>query len=200
MQTAQDILDTWFRDEASGKMDVPQGKRWFMGGKALDDSLTAHYSDVMNAAGKGHLDDWLDSPEGTLALIVLMDQFNRNINRGTAAAFALDSKALRACKHALANGYDTTLPITQRVFCYLPLEHDETFVSQSASVELFRMLTDIAPPELEEFTRSTLEYALDHQAIIERFGRYPHRNAVLGRTSSPEEIDWLEKENKRFGQ
>lgn len=200
VQTPQQVLSTWFLDVETGRMDVPQSKRWFMGGQTLDDELTRQYSATLDAARNDQLGSWMDDAQGTLALIVLTDQFNRNIHRGTAEAFALDAIALQACNHALTHAFDQTLPVTQRVFCYMPLEHDETLESQERSIALFRALDQQAPPELKDFTEGTLQYALEHQAIIEQFGRYPHRNAVLGRSSTQAELDWLEKENKRFGQ
>lgn len=200
VQSPEDVINTWFKDNDTGTLDIPQSKRWFLGGKKLDEALTKQYTATLLAASEGRLSHWLDTAHGTLALIVVTDQFSRNINRGTAAAFSLDSTALEACKHALVKNYDSQLTITQRVFCYIPLEHDETLESQTESIALYRKLDDNAPPELKKFTQSTLQYALDHKAIIEQFGRYPHRNAVLGRTSTQAEIDWLDRENKRFGQ
>ncbi len=200
VQSPEDVISTWFKDKTSGQLDIPQSKRWFLGGKKLDQALSKQYAATLVAASEGELNHWLDTAHGTLALIVVTDQFNRNINRGTAAAFALDSTALAACKHALTENYDSQLTITQRVFCYMPLEHDETLESQTDSIALFRKLDENAPPELKTFTQGTLQHALDHQAIIEQFGRYPHRNAVLGRASTTAETDWLDRENKRFGQ
>ena len=200
VQSPADVIDTWFKDAESGRLDTPQSKLWFLGGKKLDQALSGQYSATLQAASEGRLDNWLETAEGTLALIVVTDQFNRNINRGTAQAFALDGIALAACQHALAKHFDQQLTITQRVFCYMPLEHDETLESQSESILRFRQLCVDAPATLKTFTENTLQYALDHQVIIQQFGRYPHRNAVLGRTSTQAEIDWLERENKRFGQ
>lgn len=200
VQSPKKVINTWFKDEVTGELDIAQSKRWFLGGKKLDQALSSQYTATLVAAREGKLSHWLDTAYGTLALIVVTDQFNRNINRGTAAAFALDSIALTACKHALAQNYDDQFTITQRVFCYLPFEHDETLESQIKSIALFRKLDDNAPPELKTFTQGTLQHALEHQAIIEQFGRYPHRNAALGRTSTQTEIDWLDRENKRFGQ
>ena len=200
VRSPQEVINTWFKDETSAKLDIPQSKRWFLGGKKLDQALSEQYAATLAAANEGKLSHWLDTAQGTLALIVVTDQFNRNINRGTAAAFALDNTALAACKHALAKNYDSQLTITQRVFCYMPLEHDETQESQTHCIALFRKLVENAPPELKTFTQGTLQHALEHQAIIEQFGRYPHRNAVLGRASTRAETDWLDRDNKRFGQ
>lgn len=198
--TAQTVLEFWFCDESTGRLDLPQSKRWFMGGEALDAELRERFSEAVERARSGHLDHWLTSPSGALALIVLLDQFNRNIHRGTAAAFAADAKALTACHHALAMHYTDALPLTQRMFCYLPLEHAESAESQVLSLALFEELARVAPDELQEFAAGLVQYAREHKEIIDRFGRYPYRNEVLGRQSTQQELDWLQLENKRFGQ
>lgn len=200
IQPPEQVLLTWFADEATGRLDLPQGKRWFRGGDALDKELKARFSSTIEAAASGQLDHWLQEPDSTLALIVLLDQFTRNIHRGTAAAFAYDAQALAACEHALDHGYDKSLPLTQRVFMYLPLEHDESMKSQERSVALYQQLVNEAPEDRQEFARNTLDYAQQHYQIIEQFGRYPYRNAVLGRTNTPEEAQWLSEQNTRFGQ
>lgn len=198
--TPQHVLDTWFKDEATGRMDLPQTKRWFMGGPELDQQLRSQYSHTLMLAGENKLDHWMDTAQGTLALIILLDQFNRNINRGTAGAFAYDAKAVTVSKHALAMGYTKELPISQRLFCYMPFEHDETDESQSQSVALFTQLKQEAPEDFSEFASRTLASAIEHKDIIDKFGRYPYRNAVLQRSSTEEELTWLANENKRFGQ
>lgn len=198
--TPQHVLEIWFKDDTTGRMDLPQSARWFMGGASLDQELTLHYSETLKQAGSGKLDHWLDDPQGTLALIVVLDQFNRNINRGSAEAFEHDEKALAAGKHALAMGYAAQLPVSQQLFCYLPFEHDESVSSQTQSVALFKQLKENASPEFSEFAQQALLSAITHKEIIDKFGRFPHRNAALGRTSTDEELAWLEKENIRFGQ
>lgn len=197
--TAQDVLDFWFRDAASGRMDLPQSQRWFRGGSALDQELAERFGPTLTLAREGRLNQWRESDSGTLALIIVLDQFNRNINRGTAEAFAGDAQALSLCHHAIAMNYPDQWPLTHRVFCYMPLEHDESVESQERSVALFSKLPDIAPPELQDYARGTLDYARQHKEIIDRFGRYPYRNAVLERHSTAEEEEWLAN-GKRFGQ
>lgn len=199
-QNIDKILAFWFRDDATGRMDLPQSKRWFTGGKQLDAELAERFSTLLSQSRRGELDHWADTAHGALALIVLLDQFNRNIHRGTAEAFAGDQQALGLCHHALQKGYPAQLPLTHRVFCYLPLEHDESAASQERSVTLFTELLEAAPPELYDYARGTLDYAHQHKEIIDRFGRYPYRNAVLDRTSTPEELEWLNNGSKRFGQ
>ena len=197
---AQHVLDTWFKDDDSGRMDLPQLKRWFMGGKKLDEYLKATYSATLSAAANGELDHWLDDAQSALALIVLLDQFNRNMNRGTAQAFALDAKALAASRQALDLDYTSHYTFTQKMFCYMPFEHDESRESQKTAVALFQQLKDDAPDEYTEFADRALASAIEHQEIVEQFGRYPHRNKVLGRANTDKEEQWLAGDHKSFGQ
>jgi len=142
----------------------------------------------MATALDGHLDGWADGDPGLLALVLLLDQFTRNIHRGSAQAFAGDPAALALARHAVAAGRHQRLPLIHRVFLYLPLEHSEKLADQDRCVALFRALgEDSAHPLVTEFTR----YAKAHRDVIARFGRFPHRNAALGRPSTPAEQDWL---------
>ena len=197
---AQHVLDTWFKDEETGRMDLPQLKRWFMGGKQLDAYLKATYSETLAAAANGELNHWLDDAHTTLALIVILDQFNRNMNRGTAQAFALDAKALAASQQALDRGYTSHYTVTQKMFCYMPFEHDESRESQKTAVALFQQLKNDAPEDYAEFADRALASAIEHQEIVEQFGRYPHRNKVLGRANTDKEEQWLSGDHKSFGQ
>jgi uncharacterized protein (DUF924 family) len=181
-------------------MDLAQAKRWFMGGASLDEKLKARYTQTLQQAGANELDHWMKTADGCVALIIVLDQFNRNINRGSAAAFEQDEKALEISRHALSMGYADQLPFWQRMFCYMPFEHDESADSQSVSVALFQQLKEDAPEESLDFADKALSSAIEHKDIIDKFGRYPHRNAVLGRTSTVAELAWLSDENKRFGQ
>ena len=195
-----DVLQAWFQDEQTGRMDLPQLKRWFRGGKNLDAHLKATFSETLRSAADGKLEHWFNDRKGALALIVLLDQMNRNINRGTAKAFDLDARALVVAKHALKHDYPSQPPFTQRMFCYMPFEHDETVESQIHSVTLFQQLKKDAPEEFTEFAERVLASAVEHRDIIENFGRYPHRNKVLGRQSTEHELQWLNSGSKRFGQ
>jgi len=196
----QDVLNTWFRDSETGRMDLPQAKRWFMGGKDFDDTLNVKYRNTLDAATKGDLDQWLEKSDTTLALIILLDQISRNVYRGTSHAFSNDTKALSAANHAIAQNYAEQLPFTQRVFCHMPFMHDESMESQDICVTLFEQLKRDAPEEHAEFSDRTLSSAIEHREIIMQFGRYPHRNAVLNRTDTAEETVWLETRKKSFGQ
>ena len=197
---AEAVLDVWFGDPASGRRDLPQTRRWFRGGKAFDAMLRARFGTTLEAAARGELDGWRETPSGRLALIVLLDQFARNVHRGTAAAFAHDARALALAEEGLARAHMAPLPLVQAVFHVMPYEHDESRRSQRRALALFGELLRRAPPALEGFARATLRSAEEHAAIIERFGRYPHRNAVLGRESSAAEKRWLAGRARRFGQ
>ena len=194
------VLDAWFGDERDGRRDLPRRKRWFRGGRALDATLRERFGAAIEAADRGELDRWRETPGGTLALIVLLDQFPRHVHRGTAAAFAHDARALVLAEEGIARGHLERLPLVQGVFHVMPYSHDESRASQRRALGLFGELSRRAPPELGDFARATLKSAEEHAAIIERFGRYPHRNAVLGRRSSAEERRWLAGRRRRFGQ
>ena len=194
------IIDTWFKDATSNRLDLPQTKRWFNGGKSFDKLLTHEFSDAVNKAGNGAFDDWMEDATGSLALLVLLDQFTRNIFRGSAKAFAFDHKAQSVCLDGLTKDFDKNLPTTQRIFYYLPLEHAESHELQAESLKRFTTLHAQSSKDLQEFTRRTLDSAIEHKAIIDAFGRYPYRNAVLGRKNTTEEERWLAESTKRFGQ
>ncbi|MEJ1935902.1 DUF924 family protein, partial [Nostoc sp. NIES-2111] len=188
---AQDILHFWF-----GHPDEPNyGKQksfWFIKNPEVDEELKTRFLKDYQQAAAGDLDDWLNSPATCLALIILLDQLPRNIFRGTPAAFATDLKALAAAQHAIIQGYDRQFLPVQRWFFYLPFEHSENLAHQQQSVKLFQELSH--DPE----SASTITYALQHLEIIERFGRFPHRNRILGRVSTPEEEEFLKQPGSSF--
>ena len=217
-------LDAWFADPADDRLDLPRPKRWFGGGAALDASLRAGFGDAIDAAARGAHDAALGSPDGALALVVLLDQFPRNVHRGTARAFAYGDHALAMAGLALARGHDESLSPVARVFLALPFEHDESAASQAraiASLEAVARAADAARAAVADggagagadggqalaradavatFASGALDSAREHAAIVERFGRYPHRNAALGRDSTPAERRWLADGPRRFGQ
>jgi uncharacterized protein (DUF924 family) len=181
----REVLEVWFSDAARA--------RWFKPDPAFDAELRARFGDAVEAAARGELADWQAAPESCLALVILLDQFTRNIHRGTAAAFAHDARALAIAEHALANGFDAAVSPGQRAFFYLPFEHAEDLAHQRRAVALFERLASELPADDEG-----LEYARKHLVIIERFGRFPHRNAMLGRGSTPEEVAFLREPDSSF--
>lgn len=170
------VLDYWLGEVG------PEG--WYAGGEALDADIRDRWLDLWQAAHDGGLDHWAEGPAGALALLVLTDQFSRNMFRGEGKAFSTDPLARAVARKAVAAGWDLEVPAPERQFFYLPFEHSEDPADQAMAVELIadRM------PEADE----TLLHAHAHQAIIARFGRFPFRNAALGRESSPEETAFME--------
>ena len=156
-------------------------KTWFTADPAFDAEVRSRFAGLVGEAKAGALNNWADSPEGALALVILLDQMTRNIHRDSAEMFAADDKALAVAKQAIAQGFDKELPKHKRRWLYMPFMHSEDLADQEMSVELF--------------TRSeisgSIPFAIDHADIIRRFGRFPHRNVLLGRPTKPEEDAFL---------
>lgn len=192
MVQPEEILRFWF-DPAPGERAL-SGKRkvWFIKNPEFDREIGDRFGSVYSLAAASKLDHWQNTVEGLLALILLLDQFPRNLFRGTAQAFATDPQALALAQSAIAQGCDRSLPLVQRAFIYLPLEHSENLDHQHQNVEHCRQFLD--NPDLSDF----YTYAVKHCEIIQRFGRFPHRNAILGRASSPEETEFLKQPGSSF--
>lgn len=156
-------------------------KVWFTADPAFDAQVRSRFAGLVDKARAGHLDDWAQSPEGALALVILLDQMTRNIYRDSPEMFAADGKALAIAKQAVAQGFDEALPKHQRRWLYMPFMHSEDLADQERSVALFTR-SDIT---------GSIPFAVDHADIIRRFGRFPHRNALLGRQTTPEEEAFL---------
>lgn len=187
-----DILDFWFGKPDSDEYGRPR-KCWFEKNPAFDEEIRRRFLPLLEAAAAGQRDDWASQPESLLALIVLLDQFPRNLFRDTPRAFATDGMALALAQQAVAEGFDVRLRPLQKVFVYLPFEHSEEIAMQDRSVALFTTLAGNG----KEFA-SYLDYAERHREVIRRFGRFPHRNAILGRASTPEEIEYLARPGAGF--
>ncbi|WP_321783830.1 DUF924 family protein [Paraburkholderia sp. J94] len=189
---AREVLDFWFG--APDSEDFGRARKiWFRKREAFDAQLRERFGALLDAACAGELDAWCATPEGALALIVVLDQFSRNCHRGTARAFAADEHALRIAREMVARGDDLKLPTAQhRAFAYLPFEHAESAEAQRESVRLFGELAKGG--EGEDY----YDYALRHAKVIERFGRFPHRNATLGRASSEDEAAFLSEPGSSF--
>ncbi|WP_194712191.1 DUF924 family protein [Noviherbaspirillum soli] len=198
METAQSLHDYWFGGVADDAAGQRQGKLWWGKDVAIDAELTERFGSLVTVARAGQLAQWSDSPRGRLALILLTDQLPRNIFRGTPGAFASDLQARQLCLAGLERGDDKVLEPIERVFFYLPLEHSESMPDQDHAVRLFTALFQAVPQAVMEQYRGFLTYALRHRHVIERFGRFPHRNAILGRQSSPEETAFLAEPGSSF--
>ena len=174
------VLQFWF--------DETTPKQWFAVDAGFDALVTERFGGLLQAAAHCELADWRDSARGRLAEIIVLDQFSRNLHRDDAGAFAQDAMALVLAQEAVAQGVDQQLPVMQRHFLYMPYMHSESALIQVEAEKLFRELG------LEE----TYAIALRHKEIVDRFGRYPHRNAMLGRMSTAEEIDFLRQPGSSF--
>lgn len=183
---------------------VPEGtmptttKSWFGGGPTVDAEIRERFAASVAAAGAGELDSWLESPRDTLALLILLDQFTRNVYRGTPQAFAFDARARKVAREALARGHDRAATPVERTFFYLPFEHSEDLADQTLCIEKTREALAEAPEGMKKFLEMAVDYAIRHRVIIERFGRFPHRNAILGRESTPEEVEFLKTPGSSF--
>ncbi|RQH08572.1 DUF924 family protein [Paraburkholderia dinghuensis] len=188
----RDVLDFWFGEPGSSEYGQAR-KMWFYKDEAFDALLRERFGALLDSACAGELDAWAGTPEGALALLIVLDQFSRNCHRGTPRAFAADERALDVARQLVASGADRTLPTPQhRVFAYMPFEHAESMDAQRESLRLFGELA--AEPGCQGY----YDYAVRHANVIERFGRFPHRNAQLGRASSDEELAFLREPGSSF--
>jgi uncharacterized protein (DUF924 family) len=189
---AKDVLDFWFLapdNPAHGQSRA----EWFRKDDAFDAQIRERFGALIDTAINGGLRDWAATPRGALAQILLLDQFTRNVYRGTPRAFAGDAQALELAIALTQDGQDQQLEPTLRAFVYMPFEHAEDLVMQARAVELFQLLT-----QSREGFESMLDYAQRHQEVIARFGRFPHRNAILGRDSTPEVAAFLLQPGSSF--
>ena len=194
----QALLDFWFGELIDGQASAEQHKRWFSVNPQFDDECR-RFADWLEAARTGALDAWLAAPHSCLAFIILQDQLPRNIHRGTALAYAWDDVARSAAYAGIQGQLDLALELDERAFFYMPFEHSESLMDQHLAVGLFTALRDAAPPSQRSNAGNNLRFAQQHRDIILRFGRFPHRNAVLGRESSADETDYLQQADG-FGQ
>jgi uncharacterized protein (DUF924 family) len=191
--TAQDVLDFWFGAPYSAEAGQPR-REWFVKSDAFDDIIRDRFGAAIEQALAGGLREWDEQgPQGTLARILVLDQFTRNAYRNTPQSFAGDALALAAARALVDSGADKHLPPLQRAFAYMPFEHAEDAYMQERAVELFGVLA-AEHPGFDEM----LDYAHRHRGVIARFGRFPHRNAILGRASTPEEEEFLRQPGSRF--
>jgi uncharacterized protein (DUF924 family) len=195
----QAVIEYWFGASTDAAVVAADRDRlWWKADPAIDNDVRACFADSVEQAGRHELDDWAATAPGLLALILLTDQFPRNIFRGTARAFSFDPIARAHCRDGIARGVDTALRPIERVFHYLPLEHSELLSDQDDAVRLFAELAGEAGRGNEELFAGYLRYARRHREIIARFGRFPHRNDMLRRASTPEEIAFLQTPGSSF--
>ena len=200
LPSPHDVLTFWFGDALVS--DWPAQDRsalWFGGGAALDARITERFGPLVDTALDGGLVDWENTLPARLALVIVLDQFTRNVHRGQARAFAGDGRAQRLVLQSLALAQDAELPRVGRLFLYMPLMHAESLALQHECVARLEALAHDSPPEVREQLQGNLRSARQHRDIVEQFGRFPHRNAALGRPGTPAEAAFLYN-GPRFGQ
>ena len=197
-RTPDEVLDFWFAPAAPTAGDggspgaFPTRREWFHKDPAFDAVIRDRFGAVIAEALAGGLGDWCATARGTLARVLVLDQFTRNAFRDTPTAFAGDARALATAKDAIARGHDRVLAPVERWFLYMPVQHSESAEDQDRSVALFGALAR------ETGLTEPVDWVERHAAVVRRFGRFPHRNAILGRTSSAEETEFLRTPGSRF--
>lgn len=197
---ATEVLSFWF----ASALENPEAARvrakaWFSYDAAFDQEIVRRFGDLPDRIMRGELDDWREAPKPALARIICLDQFPRNMYRDDPRAFHYDATALQGAIDVVSRGFDGALHPLQAVFAYLPFEHAENMAMQAQSVELFEKLQSRSPVGSESQFAGFADYARRHRDVVARFGRFPHRNTVLRRTSTPEETQYLESGGDRFG-
>ena len=195
------VLGYWFGDLKEG--EIPPDDviaRWWGKDQETDDYIRENFGRDLEEAARGGLRSWEETPRGTLALVIVLDQFSRNIYRDDPRAFAQDGRALETAMSGIARGFDKWLYPVMRVFFYMPFMHSEDLLMQERSLELFRGLENefSSVPDVSEMLSGNRDFAERHYDIVKRFGRYPHRNRILGRESTPEEIEFLKQPGSSF--
>lgn len=188
---SRDVLDFWFGPAGSAGHGKPR-QCWFVKDAAFDEAIRARFLGLWEAASRGDLKAWREAPASALALVIVLDQFSRNLFRDDARAFGCDAQALAVARELVAQGHDRAMACVERWFAYLPFEHSESLDDQERSLQLFGSLSQ------DPGSASAIDYARRHADIIRRFGRFPHRNAILGRDSTPEEAEFLRQPGSRF--
>ena len=195
------ILLFWFKEqELSGPQIDRRMDIWFGTDPVLDHEIEKEFGDDVAAASEGRLDHWAEDPHGRLALILLIDQFRRNIYRNSAEAFSMDKLALKLCVEGAMEKKDIGLTPLQRIFFYMPLQHAESRKVQEKSVNLYNRLAEAVSPTYRETLLTVAQFAELHRDIIDQFGRFPHRNKLLNRDNTPEEDEYLTTDSPDFGQ
>ena len=191
MTEIDDVLRFWFPEglDRDAETHRRQIEWWFRGG--ADAAIVEHWVPVLESAIRGELDAWAATPRGRLALIIVLDQFSRSAFRDSPRAYAQDDEAARLCREGLDQGMHLSLPVWEQLFFGIPLSHSESLADHERNLEHTKHLAAIAPPELRAMYEFSNSQARGHHDVIERFGRHPHRNAVLGRESTPEELEFL---------
>ena len=190
------ILDYWFGDldPVTGKTTTDKFGIWFGKSEETDQYLTDNYKELLESAKRGELSDWQNDSDSMIALIILLDQFSRNIYRDTPEMYSADDLAVELARKSL----EFDLPTAYRVFSYMPFMHSEDLDDQNLCVDLFTQLVESVHEQAKESVQGNLKYAIEHRDIVEKYGRFPHRNKILGRQSTPEELEYLAQPGAGF--
>ncbi|MEO1203328.1 MAG: DUF924 family protein [Pseudomonadota bacterium] len=195
------ILKFWFKEKSLSAPQIDQRMdTWFGEDSDFDEAIRTRFRDDVERASSGEFDHWTSDSRGRLALILLLDQFRRNIFRNTGEAFAKDGVALKLCLEGAMHGLDKSLAPIERAFFYMPLQHAESKRVQAKSCELFEKLAAAVSPTYRETFDTMAQFAELHRDIVDQFGRFPHRNKLLGRDNTPEEDEYLSGDAPDFGQ
>lgn len=200
---AKEVLDFWFGEDSvqprcAKEIAQQQSKLWWSKNETIDQQILQRFEPTLKALLSGHYSSWFETPQGRLAAIIVLDQFSRNMYRTSAHAFTQDSLALHWALQGICQGDDKKLTPLQRVFFYLPLEHCEQLNMQNLAIEKFEQLAADAPTSFADLAQGFADYAHQHQQVIARFSRFPHRNKLLNRDSSREELDYLAQPGSGF--
>ena len=196
-----DIVAFWLRDSRDDpERALARRGWWYEGGPAVDEEIRVRFGDLVPRACARELMGWRDTPDGALALVLLLDQFTRNLHRGTVEAYAGDSIAFETVNHAIDRGLDRGLHPVAAIWLYHPFHHSERVAEQDRGLGLLRALRERADPDWRTYVERSVAGWTRHRDIVARFGRFPHRNAVLGRDSTTEELAHLAADGRHFGQ
>lgn len=199
MNRAEEILEYWFGHvEETIQPSEHRTEIWFGDKKEIDDQISEKFVVDLHKATATQYSEWEKEPRGTLALIILLDQLSRHIYRDTPRAFAQDQKALDLCLYGIQHEFDHALSLIERVFFYIPLMHSENIEMQATAIRAYQILVNLAFPETRSIYENFLNYAVKHYEVIKQFGRFPHRNEILGRSSTNEELDYLKNRDVNF--
>ncbi len=190
VRTPSDVLEFWFSEQSR--------TLWFEKNAAFDESIRSRFEDTMRAAAAGELEHWERTAPGALALVIVLDQFPRNLYRGSARAFAADARARQVADRAINRRLDQETPLAQRHFFFLPFEHSESTADQERSIALFQAWAAAHDGPARDRALEQMRYVHRHAEIVQRFGRFPHRNEALGRESTPAEIEFLREPMSAF--
>jgi uncharacterized protein (DUF924 family) len=200
---AKTVLEFWFGENSSQPKSAQeiakqQSKLWWSKNETIDKEIQQRFEPILKALLTGHYNSWFETPQGRLAAIIVLDQFSRNMYRDSAHAFTQDSLGLHWALQGIRQGDDKKLTPLQRVFFYLPLEHCEQLNMQNLAIEKFEQLVADSPKSFTDLAKGFADYAHQHQQVIARFGRFPHRNLLLNRDSTDEELEYLAQPGSGF--